>query len=289
MANVFLQLPAPAGSNGPGASVDVSAMGAAKTVAVGSSGGVYEPVITIEASMSGLVWAPLVTFQGRAEKQVSVASRFLRQNVAGFRDGVHPSVGVGADDAGATFTAVNVPAGNGAGVAVATGSLGEFKTVQVEGAFGGTLVVGISEDGGASFSPVMSFSAPGIQSLTFAADHIQISRSGVPTVNPGLPVVTIGDSTSSGGGGSGGNAQVFRYTAVLADTASPNIVIDAAKGFVPRANNGYNVQVTQGEAAQTVKTFNVPPSLFLTTQFTLILGAPPDVGDSWMFTVEDLS
>lgn len=80
--------------------------------------------------------------------------------------------------------------------------------------------------------------------------------------------------------------QVFRYTRQVGDTDT--IVINGAKGFVARADANYNVQVTMG-AFTSLLAAAAPPSLYTTTQFTLKLSAAPVAGDTFLFTVEDLT
>ena len=283
--NTFVSLPAPAG-NGAGAAADVSAQGAQKTITVGSSGGVYEPVITIEASNDGVSWAPIVTFNGPNETNVIVACKFMRQNVSRFFDGTNPSASVGALTLPVTLTTLAVPAGSGNGAASVSTGLQTLKSIQVGGPFKGTLNIDISNDGGVTFETVASFSAPGFLSEVFTADHIRVARVGVPVVSPGQPTVIIADNPTSGGGGGGGNAQVFRYTAQPGDGTS--IVIGAPQGFNARPNNKYNAMVTLGDVVDGTWVA-APPSLYQTTQFTLVLGAAPTAGDTFLFLVEDLS
>lgn len=288
-ANSFVILTPPVGGNGAGAAVDVSQLAAAKTITVGSSGGVYEPIVTIEASQDGVSWSGLVSFNGKSEKNVVVACKYMRMNVSRYFDGVVPSVGVGAATSPVTLTTLDVPAGSGSGVPSSSTGLQSLKSMQVGGPFGGTLNVEISDDNGATYQTVASFSAGGatIISEIFTCDHIRVTRVNVPQVSPGQPTLIIADNPSGGGGGSS-SGQVFRYAIQAGDTGSALVPIGAAQGFVARANTNYNVQVTQGEVVDNLAAA-APPSLYLTTGFTLKLSAPPQVGDSFLFTVQDLS
>jgi hypothetical protein len=65
-------------------------------------------------------------------------------------------------------------------------------------------------------------------------------------------------------------------------------VINAAAGFLARPNTNYNVQITMGENTSILGAA-APPSLYLTTQFTLELTAAPVAGDTFLFTVQDLT
>jgi hypothetical protein len=188
--------------------VDVSTFGGSKTITVGGNTQIptLQPFVTIEISVDagGLKWAPLKTFVQAGQQVFDVACHWMRANVSNYRGGGSPSAEVGGEADGTTFQALAVPAGSGTGVASATNTLGVFKTVQVGGPFRGALNVEISEDGGATFQQKFSFSQPGIQSLSFVADQMRVTRNGVPQVDPGTPTVTIGGTNSGGGGGGGG-------------------------------------------------------------------------------------
>lgn len=288
-ANSFVTLTPPVG-NGSGAAVDVSQLGAGKTIVVGSSGGVYEPITTVEASQDGISWAPLASFTGKSERNVVVACKYMRQTVGKFVDGSVPAVGVGAATSPVTLTTLDVPAGNGFGAPSTATGLQSLKSMQVGGDFRGTINIQISDDGGVTYDTVASFSPGGVAIISeiFTADHVRVHRTGVPTVSPGLPTLIIADNPGGGGGGGGASGQVFRYAIVVGDTGSSSVAIGAAQGFVARANTNYNVQVTQGEVIDNLSAA-APPSLYLTTGFTLKLSAAPQVGDTFLFTVQDLS
>ena len=204
MANLFTNIPAPAG-NGSGAPVDLSAYGASKTITVGGSWPpTLQPTINIEINndaAQGGSWAPVATFQGAGSTTIQVACRFMRATVSNFKSGSAPNVNVGGTDNGTLFAAPVATAGNGTGASVDVSALGEFKTVQVGGAFRGTAVIEISEDSGVSFQSVTSFNNPGLFTSVYAATHMRVRRTGVPTNNPGLPIVNVGAVDPSGGGG----------------------------------------------------------------------------------------
>ncbi len=113
--------------------------------------------------------------------------------------------------------------------------------------------------------------------------------------SPGGPTGPTGATGASGGptgptgptGPSGvPGVQVFRYARQMGDTDT--IVIDAAAGFLARASVNYNVQVTMGEETDILGAA-APPSLYMTTQFTLKLTSAPVAGDTFLFTVQDLT
>lgn len=201
--NVFVTLTPPTG-NGSGAAVDVSTMGATKTIAIGSSGTAYEPIVTIEASNDGISYAAVAAFQGKEEKTIAVACRYMRQTVQNYKSGTIPSVGVGGDNSGAVITSLAVTVGNGTGASSVTSTLAEWKSVQVGGTFKGTVNVEISNDAGVSYATVASFQTPGIQSAVFACDHMRVTRAGVPVIDPGIPSVVVASSPPPGGSGGGG-------------------------------------------------------------------------------------
>ena len=174
--------------------------------------------------------------------------------MSNFKGGQAPEVWVGSTDAGASFAALGAPVGNGAAAAVDVSTLPLFKTVQIGGTFRGEVIVEISEDGGVTWGqPFPGFQAPGFASEILAADFMRVRRVGVPANTPGLPIVNVGACDVGGGGGGGsGNPQLFEYVAVGGE-ANP-FTIAAAQGFVARATNTYQVQVTlKRPAANAIK------------------------------------
>ena len=277
-SNVFIALPQPAG-NGSGASVDTSGMGANKTIVVGSSGGVYEPVTVVEVSNDGGVnWAPIATFNGPNSQSVTVSCARMRMTVSRFIDGVVPSVDIGAGANTCVLTTLNVPAASGSGVSSDTSTLGLAVTAQVGGDFQGTIIVEVSEDAGATWGPAFSFNpgAPRIQSTILAAQRMRVTRVGVPIVNPGLPNVVIGATTSgsSGGGSSGG--QAFVYTATGAETASFILTLPTAM-----SSTSYVATVADGGRADgnLVGPFTCPVSQYTLTTIQILCPEAPAAGD----------
>ena len=289
MANTFLQLPAPA-ADGAGAAVDVSGMGGPKTIVVAGSW-TLPPNTTIEFNNDPLQagsWTALDTVQAGGFIVAEVASRWLRARVSNFKGGQAPEVWVGSTDAGASFAALGAPAGNGAAAAVDVSTLPLFKTVQIGGTFRGEVIVEISEDGGVTWGqPFPGFQAPGFASEILAADFMRVRRVGVPANTPGLPIVNVGACDVGGGGGGGsGNPQLFEYVAVGGE-ANP-FTIAAAQGFVARATNTYQVQVTlKRPAANAIKVLSTVDATFTTTQFQVELSAALQAGDKLQFTVQD--
>lgn len=202
MSNIFTALPAPA-ANGSGAAVDMSTFGALKTVTVTGNGGVFTPTVIIEISneASPTKWAPVLTFQNPGADNCEVACHWMRATVSNYLGGGAPTVEVGGTDEGSVFANLPVTAGNGTGAGVDVTTLGSFKTVTVGGPFNGACNVEVSEDGGTTYSVAFSFQNPGQQSGLLIADHMRVTRNGVPLVAPGLPIVNVGATSGPGGGG----------------------------------------------------------------------------------------
>ena len=285
MANLFVTLPTPA-ANGSGAAVDASGMDANKTITVVYGANVRRPIVTIEISndVGGVNWAPLVSFTGQGDRVVSCACRWMRATVTNFFDGPAPVVGVGALGNASLFVNPIAPAASGAGAAIDISMLPAFKTIQVATAFLGVLNVQISEDGGATFTTVASFTAPGQLSGVFTGDHLLLRRDGVPVVNPGLPLVNIAASSGGGGGGGGsGNAQRFTYVATGAEGDTFTLNLPAA-----RANANYIAQVTGGGLAGQLL-FDTPRTQYTVNSFQVKASAPLVAGDVLNISVEDLA
>lgn len=226
MANQFVNLPA-AAADGPGAAVDVSTFGALKTVLVTGSWSLPNraPAVTIEINNAAVstdgTWSPLATFQGgQPPKNFLVAARWMRANVSNYRGGQAPVINVGGTDDGTSFVNLPVTAGDGTGAPVNISALPTFKTVQVGSGFSGSLIVEVSEDAaGAEYGQSFFLTAPGQQSLTIEGYWARVKRAGT-TTPVGTPVVNMGaTSPSAGGGGSGGTFQELRLTPAISPAA----------------------------------------------------------------------
>ena len=218
MGNLVVILPTNA-ANGPGAAVDVSSLDAVKTITVGSGGGVFQPIVTIEISndVGGVNWSPLVSFTGQGEKQLTVAAHWMRANVSNFITGGAPSVGVGAADNACSFASPAVPVGIGNlfGAALDISQLPGFMTIQVVGPFGGTINVQVSDDNQATFHTIASFNAPGQLSVQAVGDHMRLHRQNVPVTNQNVPVVSV---AANSGGAAAGNVPLSITNVAVANT-----------------------------------------------------------------------
>lgn len=193
MPNVFVSLPVPAG-NGVGAAVDVSAMGAFKTIAV--VGG-FQAVLSVEVSEDGINFGPLITFTSPDVESVETATQWMRVRIAGYEAGALPtSVTIGSNDLGALFFALTVPAGNGTGAATNVSTLGIKKTIIVSGPFSGSIIIEASEDG-VGFAPLLVLTGPDAVFVEAVAQHLRVTVAGYEA-GP-LPTVTVGGANDPTG------------------------------------------------------------------------------------------
>jgi hypothetical protein len=269
MAFTSVSLPAPAG-NGVGAWIDVSTFGALKTISVEGNGTRISPFVIIECSNESAPSSAftLCQFVTPGEQTLEVACHWMRSRVTNYIGGGAPTVEVGGDDSGASFAQVAVPAGNGTGASIDVSSLGQFKTVQVLGAFRGNLTLEVSEDGGTTFVGVegFSFQQPGFASAVIAADFFRVTRNGVPQVAPGTPEVWVAGANPVGGGGGGAldvqldGVDVVNPATILNFQTPGMFVEDEGGGSakvtgtllpvsddVPQPNNGETFAITAGE------------------------------------------
>jgi hypothetical protein len=204
MANLFADLPMPA-LNGPGAAVAVSTMGAPKTIVC--SGTFPEATVTVEASVDGgTVYAPVLILQGTAEKTLQLAATHMRVNVSGRKTSLPfaCNVDVAANDNGAVFATLLLPAGDGPGTAVDVSALPDGYTIIAGGTFqGATVAVEASEDG-VGYAPVAQFAGQGgitlkIMTVRWLRTVVRGRKGSVPftcTVGVGAAVPTTPASAS---------------------------------------------------------------------------------------------
>lgn len=151
MSNVFVNLPVLA-ANGSGAAVDVSTMGAGKTIVVG---GVFDATVTIEYATDDVgsgPWAPLPSgsFQQPGRVTFDFAAHWMRAKTSSYKSG-SANADVGASDAGSSFVQVGSSPAD-------ISALPALKTVVSSGA----CIVEISEDG-VSYSQAFAFQGAGGQ------------------------------------------------------------------------------------------------------------------------------
>jgi hypothetical protein len=211
MANLFVNLPAPA-SNGVGAGQPTASMGQEKTITVE---GAFAGVVTIEIALdAGVTWGQVASFSqpGKLVLDFAAQQMRVRRTGAGGTDVVPglPNVDIAADDSGAQFTALTVPAGDGAGASSIVSTFGEFNTINVTGSFTGVVVIQISEDG-TDWADVMAFTTPSLESKEFTASLMRVVRRGTDPTLPGLPVVTVGATNDPNiTSGASGGSLIFR-------------------------------------------------------------------------------
>ncbi len=234
MGNLFVNLPLPV-LNGPGASVDVSALGAPRTLTC--TGAFAGATVAIEASNDGgVTFSPLTAFQNVGSEQVSLtAAQFLRANVSGRKTTVpfSASVNVGANDNGMNAAALPLPVLNGAGAPVDISTFGALTTFVATGVFAGVSIgVEISEDG-SSWAPLVAFAGQGsIATKVVTANFARINVSGRSGAVPFSGGVALGATSYNAGGGGGGSETLAQLT-VQAIQFAPIITDDISAVVVP--------------------------------------------------------
>ena len=162
----------------PGAPIDTSSMGADKSIVIG--GVLFDSSVIVEISNdNGASFHPIVAFTAPGKKVIPVAAQLMRA--------IGPAsarVDVGANNNGALFTTLPLPAGNGPGVPVNVAAFGSFTTFTIGGQFeGSSIAVEVSEDGVNYFTCAMFAGQGGDQSKVVVADFMRTfvrGRSGLP-------------------------------------------------------------------------------------------------------------
>lgn len=202
MSNVFAGLPLPT-LNGAGAGVDVSTMGAPKTIEV--VGSFVGATIIVEASEDGgVTYGPVVVFQNvGGARVIDVVAQFMRVTVSGRKTTVPFSANcdVGAPMVTPMFAAISLPSGNGAGAATDVSLFGEIFTVVVGGTFSGAVVlIEISEDG-TDYAPLKAFAGQGgLWSGIVTANWVRANVSGRKGPVPFTATAAFGAVQGGGGG-----------------------------------------------------------------------------------------
>jgi hypothetical protein len=150
--NQFVNIPVLA-ANGAGAPVDVSKMGATKTIVVGSVVGGTTVTVEYATDTAGVgPWAPLPngSFQGPGRVTFDFAAHWLRAVTSSYSSGT-PNADCGASGDGATFVEVGA-------VSVEISALPALKTVVTSGAG----ILEVSQDG-VSWSQAFAFQNAGGQ------------------------------------------------------------------------------------------------------------------------------
>jgi len=293
VANLFVNLPIPAG-DGDGAAVDVSTLGVEKTFVIGNtpgpSGESFRCTLNVQMSNEALApgpdseWAPVATFQLPGDQTILVAAKWLRIRRSDSKSPAGtPTCDVGSDDSGVTLVSLPTTVGDGSGASVDTSAMGSWKTVQAGGDFRGNVNIEISNDN-IHFSPVVSFSNPGQQSATFVAKWMRVTRDGVPTISPGLPIVNVAaGSFGGGGGGGGGGLQFFTVAGVVGQSlyavTLPTARADALYQVIPTVSS---------PTPNTVKPITVDPTTITALGFTAEMTTGAEAGDILVFFVHNL-
>lgn len=224
MANLFLDIPVPA-SNGSGAPVDVSAMGATKSFVCG---GGFQATVNVEFSTDAgaLTWAPLATFQRSGNLTVDVAARWIRAVTSEYRGGA-PNLGVGSSDAGTLFALLLA---DGSSVDVSTLPL--FKTVVSPSA----ALVEVSADG-VSWAQIFSLPNAGDESMSVYAQFARVTG--------GVDVTLAGANDGSAGGGEGCPCPPTTEHVSGEGEFDPDIALDPTvdTSFVANTGEGESTQI----------------------------------------------
>lgn len=203
MANIFSNLPVPAG-NGSGAAVDTSTMGRERTVTVlGSFTGVIDVEFTNDTIAGPYI--PLITFSAPGETTIPIAAQFMRVSRRGFAGGGTPNVDVSSNDVGGLFFDLPATALNGTGASVDVSTLGTYNTITAQGDFNGVVLIEISADG-TDWAELLTFTGPGFKSMDFVAQFMRVVRKGATAGTVDIDVGAVNDTTAGGGGGGGPSA-----------------------------------------------------------------------------------
>lgn len=190
MANIFLNIPV---VPGVGPLVDISGMGAEKTIVVS---GPLSGAVTLEISTDGgSTWCPLTTFTSTGKRVITFAAFAIRANSS---SGIG-SVNIGANDDGTLFVNIPAPPLNGVGAAVDISALGNLTTVVVQGGFGGGVIgIQISEDG-VNFAEFVTFPNPGCITKSMVGDFVRAVSRGATTAGwPYAPAASMAAISSDG-------------------------------------------------------------------------------------------
>lgn len=189
MANVFANLPAPAG-DGTGAAVDTSGFSARKTITIL---GPFTATITIEVSEDNVDWAPLFSSTKSGKFCKSVAAAYMRVRVSGLVVGpaFSPNIDVAADQTvDALFGALAVPAGDGVGASLDVRLYPEVFSLVFAGTWTGSITIEISQDN-VAWVPLFSTDINGLRIKEATIGYMRVRRAGVGAV-PGTPTITVG-------------------------------------------------------------------------------------------------
>jgi hypothetical protein len=225
MANLSVNLPVPS-ADGAGGSVDTSTLGSDKTIVIEGN---IQAILTVEVSEDGVSFCQVRTFSGPGSKQVDVVAQYMRVQVSGYLRG-SATCTVGGQTATNDFASVDVPAGNGAGIATAVSTFGQIWTVIVgtQGDFAGVLIVEASQNGTDWGQVLPTFTGNGCQSGIISANFVRVRRSGYDQYAPGPATVTLGAMQEASGGGGGSGFPLNNITDFGASTAATAAVNRAA-------------------------------------------------------------
>jgi hypothetical protein len=196
MANVFINLPVPAGI-GSGAPADVSGMGVVKTLILS---GPFRGAVVLEASEDGLTFGEVRTFTQPGVYDVLAAANTMRLtiNSLGRVNGallVPVTADLGAEVRTLVTAQLDVPAVNGAGAALDTSLHGPRHTFILSGSapFGGSLRVEGSPDG-TNWAPLTrTFTDSDVYTIGATVSQMRVVAEGFPGAVPAVTVAVVSE------------------------------------------------------------------------------------------------
>lgn len=90
------------------------------------------------------------------------------------------------------FTDLPAPAGNGSGAGQDVSAMAALKTITVEDTFTGVVAIEVSNDGGATFGELTTFTRPGKRTIAAVAEQMRVTRRIIDPAAPGLPNIDVG-------------------------------------------------------------------------------------------------
>lgn len=205
MAILSATLPVPS-ANGPGAAVNVAALGKDKTVVIA---GDLRGVIDVEGSIDGVHWAQIPPFfyDPDSGEERGFVVQFMRAVTGGYYGGSSVCT-VGAPQATNNFVSIPVPVAVGPGPSVPVGAFGSAWTILagISGPFRGAAVIEISHDGASWAQVFENIIGPSCQSGQVSAEFVRVNKIRHNPVVPGPLFVSLGAQQPITSGSSGGSS-----------------------------------------------------------------------------------
>jgi hypothetical protein len=218
MANLFVNLPVPS-TPGVGAPVLVAGIGPEKSFVIDGPMGIKaepsgsEGVLSIEISNNGATYSPFRTIDLLADPEIPtcrvVAFAMRVRRLAGF-SGPGTTLAVGGEATLSSLFTPLVVVGSGTGPGADVSAFGVRKTVSVSGNYVGAMVIEGSQNGGATYDPIITCDTG--NSETFVFDGVwQLMRVRRIGSSVGSPTVSVGGHPMATGGGAAFNSCVLMW------------------------------------------------------------------------------